>query len=243
MTPAAARQRIATLAELIGPARHVAVGALSPIPAAAALLARAQHGTRVTLLGSARHNPFTDGGRELFDAAAQGRIDVFFLGGVQIDGAADVNLLGLGPYPALTKRFPGSFGAAYLYYVVPKVILYREEHSPRTLVERVDVVSAPGTSPPGVWRPGGPSHLLTGRALFTFDRTAGRFQLTAHDPDETVAGVRAATGFAFDVADEVAAWPPPDAETERRLDAVVAPALAETYPAFVRRTFPPSPSG
>ena len=243
MTPADTRQRIATLAELIGPARHVAVGALSPIPAAAALLARARHGTRVTLLGSERHNPFTDGGRELFDAAAQGRIDVFFLGGVQIDGAANVNLLGLGRYPALTKRFAGSFGSAFLYYVVPRVILYREEHSPRTLVERVDVVSAPGTSPPGVWRPGGPSHLLTGRALFAFDRDAARFRLTAYDPDETIAGVRARTGFAFDVADEVAAWPPPDAETERRLDEVVAPALAETYPAFARRTFPPSPSG
>jgi glutaconate CoA-transferase subunit B len=243
VTPAAARQRIATLAELIGPARHVAVGALSPIPAAAALLARARHGTRVTLLGSERHNPFTDGGRELFDAAAQGRIDVFFLGGVQIDGAANVNLLGLGPYPGLTKRFAGAFGSAFLYFVVPKIILYREAHSPRTLVERVDVVSAPGTSPAGVWRPGGPSHLLTGRALFAFDRAAARFRLTAHDPDETIACLRARTGFAFDVADEVAAWSPPDAETERRLDEVVAPALAETYPAFARRTFPPSPSG
>jgi len=237
VTPEATRQRIATLAELIGPARHVAVGSLSPIPAAAALLARARHGVRVTLLGSRRHNPFTDGGRELFDMAAQGRIDVFFLGGVQIDGRANVNLLGLGPYPRLTKRFAGSFGAAYLYFVVPKVILYREEHSPRTLVERVDVVSAPGTSPPEVWRPGGPAHLLTGRALFAFEREAGRFRLEARAPEETVASLRAATGFAFDAAPDVPAWAAPDAATERLLETAVAPALAETYPAFARRTF------
>jgi glutaconate CoA-transferase subunit B len=237
VTPAAARQRIATLAELIGPARHVAVGALSPIPAAAALLARERHGTRVTLLGSRRHDPFTDGGRELFDAAAQGRIDVFFLGGVQIDGQANVNLLGLGPYPRLTKRFPGSFGAAYLYFVVPRIILYREEHSPRTLVDRVDVVSAPGTSPPGVRRSGGPSHLLTGRALFAFDRTAGRFRLEARAPEETVAGLEAATGFAFDAPADVPAWAPPDEATAHLLDRAVAPALAESYPEFARKTF------
>jgi glutaconate CoA-transferase subunit B len=237
VTPEGARQRIATLAELIGPARHVAVGALSPIPAAAALLARARHGTRVTLLGSRRHNPFTDGGRELFDAAAQGRIDVFFLSGVQIDGAANVNLLGLGPYPALTKRFAGSFGSAFLYFVVPRVILYREEHSPRTLVERVDVVSAPGASPEGVWRQGGPTHLLTGRALFAFEREAARFRLVARAPEETVASLRAATGFAFQAAAEVPAWAGPDDGTERLLDRAVAPALAETYPAFARAVF------
>jgi glutaconate CoA-transferase subunit B len=60
---------------------------------------------------------------------------------------------------------------------VPKVILFREEHSPRTLVERVDFVSAPGVSPPGVFRPGGPHALVTGRAVFAFDRTAARFRL------------------------------------------------------------------
>ena len=48
----------------------------------------------------------TDGGRELFDRAGQGRIDAFFLGGVQIDGGADINLVGLGDHPALDKRFP-----------------------------------------------------------------------------------------------------------------------------------------
>lgn len=64
---------------------------------------------------------------------------------------------------------------------------------PRVLVPRVDFVSAPGTSPPGVHRPGGPSHVLTGRALFAFDRAAARFRLAQVHSGETVAGVRAAT--------------------------------------------------
>src|SRR5215472_13661562 len=77
---------------LIGDARHIAVGAASPIPATAALLARERAGLHnvskpyVSLLGSRTHTFFTDGSRELFDCAGQGRIDVFFLSGGQIDG-------------------------------------------------------------------------------------------------------------------------------------------------------------
>ena len=48
------------------------------------------------MLNSRRHNSFTDGGRELFDCAGQGRIDVFFLGGGEIDGEANLNLVGIG---------------------------------------------------------------------------------------------------------------------------------------------------
>ncbi|MEA2984349.1 MAG: glutaconate CoA-transferase, subunit, partial [Alphaproteobacteria bacterium] len=69
------------IARLIGDVRHVAVGNASPIPATAALLARERGGGRpfVSLLQSRKHNFFTDGGRELFDCAGQGRVDVFFL--------------------------------------------------------------------------------------------------------------------------------------------------------------------
>src|SRR5262245_15748128 len=116
---------IATVAGMLEGLRHVAVGVCSPIPGAAALLARARSGgaLRVSLLGSEANNFFTDGGRELFDCAAQGRIDAFFLGGGQIDGEANVNLVGIGEYPRTAVRWPGTFGAAYLYFLVPLVIL------------------------------------------------------------------------------------------------------------------------
>ncbi|HET6521921.1 MAG TPA: CoA transferase [Geminicoccaceae bacterium] len=103
---------IDVLAGMLEGLGHVAVGAASPVPGAAALLARERSGgrTRVSVLGSERHNPFTDGGRELFDCAAQGRIDAFFLGGAQIDGQANINLVAVGGYPRSKARFPGSFG-------------------------------------------------------------------------------------------------------------------------------------
>lgn len=221
---------VTALARVLAGARTVAIGANSPIPAAAALLAqRLDPGLIVSILGSRRHNPFTNGSVELFDFAAEGRLDRFVLGGVQIDGHANINLVATGDYARPSMRFPGSFGSAFLYGLAP-VVLFREEHSPRTLVPKVDFISAAGTSPPGHYRRGGPTHLLTGKALFAFD---GRFRLESVHPGYTVADIVAATGFAFDRG-EVVETPAPSAEEEALLPAVLAD-LAEDYPEFVRR--------
>jgi glutaconate CoA-transferase subunit B len=227
------------IAGLIGDARHAAVGASSPIPAAAAMLARERGNgrPRVSLLGSRRQTFFTDGGRELFDCAGQGRIDVFFLSGGQIDGEANINLVSVGNYERPKTRFPGSFGAAYLYYVVPRVILFRLEHSRRTLVERVDFVSAPGTSPDNVYRPGGPIALVTGRCLFAFDRARRRFRLASVHPGHTAAEVGENTGFAFDLPQHVPVTPAPSPQTLRILRTAVAPRLVEVYPQFAADVF------
>jgi glutaconate CoA-transferase subunit B len=228
-----------SIAGLIGDARHVAVGASSPIPAAAALLARERGNGRpyVSLLGSRRQNFFTDGGRELFDCAGQGRIDAFFLSGAQIDGEANINLVSIGGYAHPKARFPGSFGSAYLYYVVPKVILFRLEHTRRTLVEKVDFISAPGASADNVYRPGGPRALITNRCLFAFDRRRRRFALTSVHPGHTVAEVIENTGFAFDRGEDVPTTPAPSREDLRVLRTVVAPQLVEVYPQFAAKVF------
>jgi len=227
---------IDVLAGMLEGLRHVAVGAASPIPGAAALLARARGPKlRVSILGSERHNPFTDGGRELFDCAAQGRIDAFFLGGGQIDGEANINLVGVGGYPRSRVRWPGSFGSAYLYFLVPRVILFREEHTPRVLVPRVEFISAPGTSPAGVYRPGGPFALVTGRCVFRFDRARRRFLLQSVHPGQTVGEVAHHTGFTYDQPDEVPETPAPSAATLALIRGRVGAAIAETYPAFAAR--------
>lgn len=234
MSPRQAALLIDVIAGMLEGLCRVAVGASSPIPAAAAMLARERGGGRpaISLLGSRAGSDMTDGGRELFDRAGQGRIDAFFLGGVQIDGGANINLVGTGPHPAATKRFPGSYGSAYLYFVVPRVILFRLEHTPRTLVEKVDFVSAPGTSPPGVYRPGGPYALVTERCVFRFDTARGRFRLVSLHPGNDLDEVRAATGFDFDCDADPPATPAPDAETMALIRGPIGTALAEVYPRF-----------
>lgn len=233
---------VAVIARLLEGCRHVVVGASSPIPGAAALLRRelAQGAMRVpqglplvvTILGSNRYNAYTDGGVETFDLAAQGRIDAFFLGGGQIDGQANINLVGTGTYPANDVRWPGSFGSAYLYYLVPKVILFREEHTRRVLVPKVDFISAPGVSAPGVYRPGGPYGLLTGLAWFSFDKQKHRFRLESVHPEHSVEEVRDQTGFEFECPQQVPFTPAPEPEMLALIRGRIRNEIAETYPRF-----------
>ena len=228
---------ICVLARMIEGQRNVAVGTASPIPAAAALLVQALSGgaTRASLLGSRIYNPFNDGGSEIHDRAGQGRIDVFFLSGGQIDGAGNINLVGTGEYPEVDTRFPGSFGSAVLYFMVPRVILFREEHSRRVFVPEVDFISAPGTSPDNVYRRGGPYALVTNICVFIYDRSRRRFRLDSLHPGTTLDEVRDNTGFDFDGPDDPPITPPPEPERLALIHGRIAGELAETYPEFASR--------
>lgn len=229
---------IHTIARLLDGVRHVAVGAASPIPTAGAMLLRAlkeKEGAdpvRISILGSVEHNFFTNGSTELFDCAGQGRVDAFFLSGGQIDRRGNINLVGIGDYPKVDVRWPGSFGSAYLYYVVPRVILFREEHTPRVLVEKVDFISAPGHSDDGIYRTGGPHALLTGKALFRFDRPSASFQIESIHAGHTLDEVRDATGFAFDHDGVPPVTPEPDQFVRDLIRGRIIEELREAYPEF-----------
>ena len=112
--PARAEEIYASaIADLLAGVRQVAVGMQSPIPGTGALLARELSGTggapamRVAVLGSRQHNRFTNGGAEIFDMAGRGKIGAFFLSGGQIDGQANINLVGTGDYPSTEVRWSG----------------------------------------------------------------------------------------------------------------------------------------
>jgi glutaconate CoA-transferase subunit B len=211
------------IAQLTDEAAHVAVGAASPIPATACCLLKAQgFSLRVSLLHKRKGNPFTEGSRELFDLAGQGRIDVFFLGGAQIDGEANINLVEAGGH-----RFPGSFGSAFMYSAVRKVILFREEHSRRVLVPRVEFVSASGS----------PAALLTGKALFSWQRDKRRFRLESVHPGHVLTEIEEGTGFDFDRASAVKETPMPAKEELELLRGPVAAEIARDYPDFARRVW------
>lgn len=228
---------IETVRRLLDGTRHVAVGANSPIPAAAALLARGlgSGAARISMQQFPEFSSFTDGGRELFDLAGQGRLDAFFLSGAQIDGRGNINLVAVGDYAAPKARFPGSWGSGLLYFAVPRVILFRTEHSRRSLVEKVDFISAPGTSPPGVWRRGGPVALVTPLCAFAFQD--GGFRLASLHPGHTLEEVRDQTGFAFAAPEQVPETPAPSPEALALLSGEVAAVLARIYPSFHARVF------
>ena len=208
------------IARLIDDAKHVAVGAASPIPAAGALLHKQRNrALRVSMLHKRKGNPFSEGSRELFDLAGQGRIDVFFLGGAQIDGEGHINLV-----RAEGRRFPGSFGSAFMYSAVKRTILFREEHSPRVLVPKVEFISARGD----------PVALLTGKALFSWQKHKRRFWLeSVHEPGD----VAAETGFSYDSPSTIETTLAPSADDLALLRGPVANAIAADYPDFAKRVW------
>ena len=196
----------------------MAVGAASPIPATGALLLQQQNPSlRVSFLHRRKGNPFTEGSRELFDLAGQGRIDVFFLGGAQIDGEGSINLV-----RAEGRRFPGSFGSAFMYSVVKRTILFREEHSRRVLVPKVEFVSARGT----------PAALLTGKALFSWQGSRFRLESTHEEGD-----IRNETGFQYDVPAHVPLTQTPSPDDLALLRSCVAKQIAPDYPDFASRVW------
>ena len=223
MGPYAREELLAcVIARLLRGSRHAAIGAASPIPAAGAFLYRSREPAfRVSLQQRRAANPFSEGSRELFDLAGQGRIDTFFLGGAQIDGSAAINLM-----RADGRRFPGSFGSAFMYPMVPGTILFREEHSRRTLVPKVEFVSARGD----------PSALLTGKALFAWQKERKRFQLESVHPGHSADEVRNDTGFEFDFQ-EVTTTPAPSEQELALLRGPVANAIRADYPDFAKKVW------
>jgi len=120
---------------------------------------------------------------------------------------------------------------------VPRVILFRTEHSRRTLVSKVDFISAPGVSPPNVYRRGGPVALVTPLCHFAFDRERARFRLESVHLGHTVEEVLDSTGFEFDRPAAVPVTPAPTPATLRLLRETIAPELAALYPQFGARVF------
>jgi glutaconate CoA-transferase subunit B len=227
------------IARLVADAAHVAVGAASPIPATGVFLSRFlnRKTLRISLLHQRNGNPFTEGSRELFDLAGQGRIDVFFLGGAQIDGAANLNLV-----RAEGRRFPGSFGSAFMYFAARRTILFREEHSRRVLVPKVEFISAPGSSPPEVRRRGGPQALLTGKALFAWQPAQRRFRLQSVHPGCTAAEIQQHTGFDYDQDPAPPHTPAPTKGELALLRGAVRDVVTENYPEFGQRVWPTGPA-
>ncbi len=227
----------AAIAREVRDGETVATGANSPIPAAGCLLAQMRHApaARVIILGSTEYYPFASG-KEFFDFAQQGRLDLFFLGGIQIDAQANINLHVLGSYVRPERRFPGAFGSGVLYYVAGRVILFRAEHSPRVFVPRVDFVTAPGSTPELPQRRGGPSKVITPLAVLAFDRERGRLELESISPGNALADVQERTGFDLHAPDPLPITPPPTDDELALLRGPVREALRAVYPAFVARS-------
>jgi len=200
-----------------------ACGALSMIPAAGLLLAQATHAPNAELIIlSSPFMPFRTS-RQFHYLAQRGDLGLFFVSGVQIDRHGNYNLHVLGDPDRPKVRFPGGYGGGMIYYAARRTVVFRTEHTPRSLVERVDFISAAGHTPPEVLRHGHPSKVVTPMATLRFDLEAGLLRLESVHPPHTVAEVVERTGF--DLGDVSAVGPTP-APTEAELATLRGPVRA-----------------
>jgi glutaconate CoA-transferase subunit B len=100
------------------------------------------------------------------------------------------------------------------------------------MVPRVDFISAPGVSPPNVYRPGGPYKMVTGLGVLGFDRERRRFGLESIHPGHSLEEILANTGFEFDCPEQAPLTPPPEPHVLDLLRTRIRDEVAEAYPRF-----------
>lgn len=135
--------------------------------------------------------------------------NVFFVGGMQIDRQGNTNLIGTrGADTRPAVRGPGSIGTTSIGSLAEDLVLFSREHTARRFVESVDFVSVPGWGRRAAHGlEGGPSLVVTGKAVMDFQK--GAMRLRSVHPGITVDEVIESTGFELVVADTVPTTPSP----------------------------------
>lgn len=226
---------IARISREIRDKETVGVGALSPLPAAAALLARELQAPGLTLaIFGSEEWPFREGTKEFFDLAQRGGCDLFFLSGAQIDHSASINLHFIGSYKKPRVRLPGGAGAAMMYCMAGRVILFTNRHDPKVLVEKVDFVSAAARSEPGFFRRGTADRLITPMCVMKYNPGPGRLSLESIHPGISLEKLQQETGFDLGKETVPATEEPSPAEL-KTLRTKVRVKLLSMYPLFAGR--------
>lgn len=222
---------ISTLARQLEDGNHVFTGVASPVQMLATLLARATHAPNLlyfTILGTINPTPnitpFSTGNPhlfdqcenaitfpEIFDLANNGRMDVAFLGGAQIDQFGSLNMSIIGDDPGHPKvRLPGGAGGPLMIRSFRRIVSWRSNHSQRSLVEQVPFITSPGWIPAAKGlRHGGPDVIVTDLCIFQFDRSTRRIHLKSIHPGIDLRRIREQTGFPFKIPAKVKTTAPP----------------------------------
>jgi len=142
-----------------------------------------------------------------------GRIEVGFLGGAQVDRYANINTTVIGSYAKPKVRLPGSGGAAEIAIHAHRILIV-SKISPRTFPERVDFVTSPGQRV---------AKVITDMGVFERDAANGELVLTALYPGVSVEDVRASVGWELRSRPSLDCVAPPSPSDLRLLREVLDP--------------------
>jgi glutaconate CoA-transferase subunit B len=152
---------------------------------------------------------------DVFQSLLQnGRIEVGFLGGAQIDRYGNINTTVVGDYRHPTVRLPGSGGAPEIaIHAHRTVVVSRLDR--RAFPERVDFITSPGHFAKGQSRrklgmPGaGPTKVVTDKGILESDPESGELVLSALYPGIDIAVVTAGVGWQLRCRNNLAEVDPP----------------------------------
>jgi len=128
-------------------------------------------------------------------------IEKFCVGAAQVDQYGNANNSVIGSdYHAPKVRLPGTAGLGDMGSIGKKLYYWNSSHSPRTMVEKVDFISAAGFLDGGDARErlgleGGPEIVVSNLAVMDFHPVNRRMRLKSVHPGVTVEIVQDATGF------------------------------------------------
>ena len=151
-----------------------------------------------------------------------GRIEVGFLGGAQVDRWGNINTTVIGDYASPKVRLPGSGGATEIAIHARRTLIIARLDR-RAFRERVDFISSPGHRARGGSRaelgiPGaGPTRVITDKAILAAHAETGELELAALYPGVTVDEVRGGIGWELTVRDALAEVAAPSEEELRVL--------------------------
>jgi glutaconate CoA-transferase subunit B len=157
-----------------------------------------------------------------------GRIEVGFLGGAQVDRYGNINTTVIGPYERPTVRLPGSGGAPEIAVHARRTLIVAQLNA-RAFPERVDFVTSPGQRCAGRTRrelgmPGaGPVKVITDKAILEADEATGEMVLAALYPGVSADDVQGGVGWPLARRARLAAVAPPSGTELRLLREVLDP--------------------
>ena len=129
-----------------------------------------------------------------------GRIEVGFLGGAQIDRYGNINTTAIGGYDRPKVRLPGSGGAAEIAIHARRTLVIARLDR-RAFPEQVDFITSPGHCSKGRRRqelgmPGaGPTRVITDKAILEAEAESGELVLAALYPGVEAAEVEERVGW------------------------------------------------
>ena len=144
----------------------------------------------------------------------QGRVDVSFIGGAQVDRYGNLNTSYVGGVANVQTRLPGSGGACDLACLGQRHIIVMN-HQKRRFIPRVDYITSPGYGSGPGWRSqvgllqGGPSAVITTLGVLRFDAASCEMMLCSTHPGISVEQVRQNTGWPIKIADDLTVTPAP----------------------------------